>query len=349
MRFRKYVTITLILTILCSLAGCGKNGNLNDEPGRGKWVDSDIYGSVKAEDEIRLVDDFAAAVNKDFIVSTQYDPNKDFQGPAEDAQDLVLSRYREVLADPAITGPNAEALRALEELTFDWDERNRLGVEPLRKYIDDIQSIASIDDMTDYQGSTERNPFGFGLIIPDVVTNQTLHIDKSTLVLSTPNYSLGDVESYKEMTPGVLESREKTDELTRYFLRRLGFEEKQIKDVLDGNYNVETFLARHECGDRYNSEEQFKKVQTTREELSPYVTYYPLFEILDSRGYGQADSFQVDYMYLTYLPLIYNDKHLEELKSFFIVQTLNKTQLLLDRESFERSIEIGLSRGEKSD
>ena len=35
-----------------------------------KWVDSEVIGRVKATDKIRLQDDFAAAVNQEWIVSS---------------------------------------------------------------------------------------------------------------------------------------------------------------------------------------------------------------------------------------------------------------------------------------
>ena len=155
------VCMAVMLTIL-SLTGCGRSDGA-DIPGGGKWVDSDIVDSVKEETQIRLQDDFAAAVNKDFITSTVYDPDKGSMGPLYDVEGFVYKRYRDALADMSITGANVEALRTYEELTLDWDKRNALGVEPLRKYIEDIESISDIDDLTAFQGSTKRNPFSKGM------------------------------------------------------------------------------------------------------------------------------------------------------------------------------------------
>ncbi len=69
-------------------------------------------------------------------------------------------------------------LRTFEDLVLNWDKRNEQCIEPTRKYIDDIQSISSIEDMTDYQASLERNPFNLGLIVPTEVIPQIIQVNK---------------------------------------------------------------------------------------------------------------------------------------------------------------------------
>ena len=68
----RMTALVLSFAMLIQLTACGSDnsgGGLIDEPGHGKWVDSDIKGYVKAEDEIRLQDDFAAAANKESIIA----------------------------------------------------------------------------------------------------------------------------------------------------------------------------------------------------------------------------------------------------------------------------------------
>ena len=83
-------------------------------------------------------------------------------------------------------------LRTFEDLVLNWDKRNEQGIEPMRKYIDDIQSISSIEDMTDYQASLERNPFNLGLIVPTEVIPQIIQVNKSmvTQIVAGTNYKV---------------------------------------------------------------------------------------------------------------------------------------------------------------
>ena len=60
MKKRLLCAIALMALVLSS---CG-NASAKDEPGYGKWRNSDLVGSIKADEEIRLQDDFAAAANQ---------------------------------------------------------------------------------------------------------------------------------------------------------------------------------------------------------------------------------------------------------------------------------------------
>ncbi len=102
----------MAVAMMIQLTACGSanSGGLADEPGYGKWVDSDIKGYVKAEDEIRLQDDFAAAANKEAIISS-LKKDQMIWAIDLDASDLLQARFREILRDESVSGPNAEVRR----------------------------------------------------------------------------------------------------------------------------------------------------------------------------------------------------------------------------------------------
>ena len=348
-RQRKIAAFLALLLFLGAPAGCGRTKDLSGTPGGGKWVDSDVAGVVTADDTFRLQDDFAAAVNQDFIVSSQFDPDDGAIGAISSAQKLVFARYREVLADKSIKGANAKVLRTYEDLSLNWEERNKRGVEPLRPYIDAIKSIETIDDLTAWQGSTERNPFGLGLMMPAGVIQQLQYPEKSTLSITIPALSLGAVSAYSNYNEEALRLREVTDDTVRYLLDRLGESDPAIKEVLTGNYRIETFLARHSSEEAYNADESFKIVQNTRKGLAAYTEGYPLLKILDERGYDRCNSFNLDVMQLASLSEIYTPENLEDLKAFLIVHTINAAEYLLDRASMETVLKIQLANTEEAD
>ena len=63
--YRKTTSAILLVALTLMSVGCGNKDGEAGVPGGGKWVDSDIIGMVKSEDNIRPQDDFAAAANKD--------------------------------------------------------------------------------------------------------------------------------------------------------------------------------------------------------------------------------------------------------------------------------------------
>ncbi len=355
--FRRTISVILLAALAILSAGCGKGDNQADSgissnepgslnlsgvPGEGKWVDSDVSGMVKPEDNIRPQDDFAAAVNKDYILSAVMDSAYEEASIALDASKLVYERCMAIASDDTMTDDNAIKYKALIKLYSDWDERNRLGVEPLKKNISDIQTISSISELTEYQGSSKRNPFGLGLLMPDSVGVQSQFPDKSTLTLKAPKLSLGSVSSYVDYTGNTLSAKEKCDDVIGYYLERLGFSEKEIRDTLKGNYRIETFIARNSNIDNFGVGEIFKQAQNNKEGINALQGDYPLLQILDSRGYSGCDSFYVDYTYLKSLSGIYTKKNLEDIKKFLIVHTIDSTKYLLDRESYEKMVALNI-------
>ncbi|AOZ95805.1 M13 family metallopeptidase [Butyrivibrio hungatei] len=342
--FRRTTSVFLMTALILVSVGCGDGSDETEDvsgtPGGGKWVDSDVIGVVGAKDNIRLQDDFAAAANKDYILSAVIDPAYEEASIVLDASKLIYERCMAIASDDTMTGANAEKYKSLVKLYSDWDERNKLGVEPLKKYISDIQSISSISELTDYQGSLEKNPFGLGLLIPDSIGPQLQFPDKSTLNLKAPALSLGSASSYVEYTSNTLAAKERCDDVIGYYLGRLGFSEKEIKDIIKGNYRIETYIARNSNMDYFGVREMITQAQNNREGIDALQGGYPLLQILDSRGYLGCDSFYVDYTYLKSLSGIYSEKNLKDIKAFLIVHTIDSIKYLLDRESYEKMVAL---------
>lgn len=368
---KKITALALTFALVLTAAGCGNGGEGNEDfseqtgasaelssaPGGGKWVDSDVIGMVKPEDNIRLQDDFAAAANKDYILSAVVDPAYEEASTVLDATKLIYERCLEIASDEMMADANADKFKALVKLHSNWDERNKLGVKPLEKYISDIRSISSINEFTDYQASTIRNPFGIGLLVPTSVGTQLQFPDKSTLNLEAPTLSLGSASSYVEYTSSTLSAKERADDVISYFLGRLGFSEKEIKAIIKGNYRIETYIARNSNIENFGIAEAFTQAQNDRDGISALQKDYPLLQILDSRGYQGCNSFYVDFSYLKSLSSLYTEKNLEDLKSFLIVQIIDCVKYLLDTESYEKMVKLyvsgagnyeGISDGQRS-
>ena len=133
--FRRTTSVFLMTALILVSVGCGDGSDETEDvsgtPGGGKWVDSDVIGVVGAEDNIRLQDDFAAAANKDYILSAVIDPAYEEASIVLDASKLIYERCMAIASDDTMTGANAEKYKSLVKLYSDWDERNKLGVDIL--------------------------------------------------------------------------------------------------------------------------------------------------------------------------------------------------------------------------
>ena len=98
-----------------------------------------------------------------------------------------------------------------------------------------------------FQCFSERNPFSIGLLMLGAPTFQQRDVDKSTVPLVKPAYSLLSSVNYTGFNANALSLKEMNNETVSYFLERLGFDGSDIKNVIKGNYRIETTLARSEA------------------------------------------------------------------------------------------------------
>ena len=131
---KKLTGLFLVSALLLSAAGCGSAGAGGDQPGHGKWINSNLPDNASLCAEQRLQDDFAAAVNAEWTMAQNFDPSESYGGIA-DSERIVNQRIIDVLKDPTDHDPNVEKLRTFYDIYTDWEYRDQLGIEPLRAYL----------------------------------------------------------------------------------------------------------------------------------------------------------------------------------------------------------------------
>jgi len=197
------------------------------------WVDSNIIDSVKTDVEYRPQDDFAAAKNKEWKLEV----GDKYYGVFQDVSDRVLEKMKKAVTDESIPGEEAEVLRKYYALSSDWDYRNSQGVEPLKPYIADIESISSMDEMYAFFGDLERNPLALAPISVDVM--DSYHIEKysdiNLTIIDAPPLSLkvGNGQTFydKLNAASTLEMYEAVENKVLYMLEQLGYTEKDAKNA----------------------------------------------------------------------------------------------------------------------
>ena len=343
---KKYIAVILAASALL-LASCGSGGGIQEgEPGNGKWVNPDIDGSITAESDVRLQDNFAAAVNKD-ILQTFPVPEDRREGTLYEGDRALERKLGALLRDESMTGREAEELSTFVSLAENWDKRNAEGVEPLRKYIRSIEEISSLPDMTAYLKSTEKNPFALGPMMPATVMTHLGDPTKTVLALSPCGFVFGDDESgadkYDSLDITMLECQAVFEERMQYILGRLGYDEARIKELIGLTYSYEKRL-----GESYEHMSE-KDMATSaankpRAEMQETAGDYPLLEICDARGWGGAEILTANTGLLRGAGKAYNENHLNEMKAYLIARLVAKTEKYLDRETYDKKTDREVSR-----
>ena len=307
------------------------------------WVDSNISGSVKADVEYRPQDDFAAAKNK----AWKQEIGDRYYGVFQDVSDEVLNKMKKAVTDESIPGEEAEVLRKYYALSSDWDYRNSQGVEPLKPYIADIESISSMDELYAFFGDLERNPLALAPISVDVMDSYHIeqYPDINLTYIDVPKLSLqadnGQTYYDKLNAASTLEMYEAIENKVMYMLEQLGYTQKDAKNTLKNCLKWEKKVASSTVSMELEDLEEGTK---TRDEAAKIAGDFPLIELLDAWGFTDAEYIVVPEFYTKRLSRLCNKRYLEKIKDYMVVNYCLNSAMYLDRTTFEKLDELSKSR-----
>lgn len=364
---RKLVRIFALVLALVMLTGCGAYDNvvngikdqLSDSvtPGAtigngSTWINSDIAGAVDESVTVSEKDDFHTAVNRDWILETKLSDDVEdinsftaVQDTLDEQVKSLLTVQEDVQLDESIM--SLEDYRHLEAVVTDFAalasdtaRRDELGVEPLRKYIERIESISTLDELTEYMKNEDG--MNVSLTYPVYFEVDTPPEDRGSYtvyVLPCMSLSLGDQDSYTSIGMTGVELREYNYQALSYVLGAFGYTDAQVKKLLRDCYSLETSLARAMLGSDAQAKEDYmydEYTVMTFDELSALAGAYPLADVLTAYGLGGSDGYTVyEASYLSHMGKLYTNAHLNEFKAFFTVQTVLSALDELDSRCYE--------------
>ena len=325
-----------------------------------QWIDSSIDGAIDADTPTSVKTDFYTAVNRDFLLEPlpENTTTVSFLSDIGDAfADKVQALYTLSPEDTEGTDPEilpTEKLVHIQQLVnymfsqgADAEGRAADGVEPLRPYLEKIEGISTMEELTAYFcNDSGQNLFGIQLA-PFIVTAP--YTDRTggnytVMVMPQALLTLPNVTDYREgpNSDGFgydLYNRELLDSV----LGRLGYTASQINALLAGCYRFECKLARclPETSD-VQAEDYFTENDTAfnREELDALCDSFPLSTILDAYGLGASETFTVPCtVQLSELGRIYRSKNLSDIKAYLEVQTVLSAVSLLDDDTNDLAVE----------
>lgn len=372
------VTAVVLLLAVLVLSGCGTSDSGSTSMVKAgetiasdsKWINSDIEGAIDESTPTSLKDDFYTAVNRDWLLATTL-TEEEPQITAFNGCDTLIrerklaivgqSQDGSVLAGESnptgLTGEqlahNQSLLSTFAGLAGDWTARNTQGVEPARPYIEAIESIDSMEAMTAYLLNQNGMKLGTDHLVG--ITVQTGFSDRDTntvMLAASPALVLKDQSAYSDMTDDGIFYKEYNNEKVNYLLGRLGYDEGEIRDILAKCYGFEGRLASAmKSRAEQNSIEYLQTADNTytMEQIEGIQGDYPLTAILTSLGVDHSDRYTVcEPDYVTALGKLYTEGNLEEMKSYYLVHTLDTLLPLLDREAFDKHTEIKNSMAGKT-
>ncbi len=340
------IGLTIVLSACSSSAGVSSDGGLAQmfyDAYAQPWVDSDIQYAITEDMDISIKDDFAAAVNRDWKLGMEDEYYDLFQ----EAVDAVYEKQKAAVLDESIQGEEAQTLRKYYALSSDWNYRNSQGIEPLRPYIEDIESISSTDELMDFFCDLDRNPLALapiGIRVLDYYHTEDFP-DVNLTLIGAPELSLTDSYGnsfYNELnsTDG-LQVYESVENRALYMLQQLGYSEKAARGLLRKNLLWEKKI--HTADEDYEITDIDNNAYL-RDDVEEMAGDFPLNDILDSWGFYDTQQIVMSSGYARELSKLCSDSNLDDMKAFLIVNYCLRSADFLDRETYETMQKYSASR-----
>ena len=361
---KRMVAMSLILTLLLSLCACDVESatkstyNLIESMGismdvipgerllNSPWINSDLFNSIDETTELSLKDDFHAAANREWLLAH----NNEEEGHANtwEVASNTLSEntsallYRDAQFNPDRNIMSEETLQHLQELIWDMvdladnqEKRNELGLEPLIPYLQTIENIDSLEEMTQYLINSDKTNLTAENFVNAMVDSPVDAKDYYTVFIRYPMHlTLSSPNGFKALGLYDFNLYSVEKEAIRHVLGELGYTPKQIKKVLYNCYTFERAMADYLPTDTEVSEENYwnRAIKAyTLEDLQKLQGNFPLIQLLEAAGVAHSETFRIaEYGFVNFMGKYYKQSHLENLKAYFLVHTILDSLPYLD-------------------
>lgn len=296
-------------------------------PAASPWVDSSIPGVAEITGQPDLKDDFRLATTYSWLSEEHLADGKSRVSTLSSPAATLEENSEELLTDTnKYTGENIDIVRTYYDMATDWDKRDQDRVDPLRKYIDAIQNVNSLSEMTDLLLSDEICAF---------VNPAWLYVyyDKTDMTdwagYIVPNdFSMSPYDYQEAMAQGLPldDFRWEFGNLVRYALSRAGYPSRMIEETLSGCYEYENTIFEET---QWDEDEKWMSYSA----CTSLCKNFPLEETMHSLGATKGKILVLFPSYLKALDNIYTEKNLPLIKAELIAMTSYQCLSLLDFEA----------------
>jgi putative endopeptidase len=235
------VALIFILSITMSLGNAAYSSEVNISSNKNNNV-------IEFNSDVRIQDDFYNAVNKEWLSNTKLESGYVSYGTFEEVCGKVNNEIYNIILDiqknKDTFDKNSDELKVVNLYNnyLDIDKRNKLGVEPIEKYIEKINDIKTIKDLKDILGDNEFSYFqplinlSVGADYKDSNTN--------VLYISRSNLGLGNSFYYKDTS----DKSENVKKIYMNYIIKLhtlyGEDDETARKNAEIFYNIENKIAQ---------------------------------------------------------------------------------------------------------
>ena len=308
---------------------------LNDETavwvdGGSQWIDGTIYGVANQTGDPGVKTDFYTSSNYDWLSKA----NVQVQGDSVSMVDNGFSvdeKLDELFKDTdKYQGEDIERIRTFYNIATNWEKREAEGVEPVKQYFDAINSIDSIDAMSDYLADPEKDPFCQFMTL---YTTLDLKDTANWIVtIKGDNFSVLPRIFNNEADEDIKTARTEYDITVRYVLKKTGYSAEDIDRIMDEFYEIEDELLRKDWIEEEEDENDELLTPMPLDKIASKCQNFPLARIFEAYNITNGTA-NVEYpAYLRTLDSLYTEDNLSKLKSYCLAHTAYEASAYLNLE-----------------
>ncbi|MBQ7560717.1 MAG: M13 family metallopeptidase [Synergistaceae bacterium] len=256
-----------------------------EQAGQTPWLNTNLIGAAKNYNPA-LKDDFYGSINHEWLVNAKLKPGYSRNAAFTELQDEIDADLRAIMTDENLTGHDAELVKNLYSIWLDWDKRNKNGLGNLPELIQEIESIKTLDDLSKFFMS--ETSFYHNLVIADFGLGLDNKDSESyNLELSPTGLSLGDSAEYKTLSKNGERTKKFNDSVSRYMLKRLGYDESKISEIIAMAFEFESKIAPSMMNvNELESPEAIEKTYNplSIQELREKSKIFPYADIIESHS-----------------------------------------------------------------
>lgn len=301
---KKHQLLTLSSSVLLLLTACSSTAQTNNNQLK---PNDDFYTYVNHEwlDEAAIPAD---AVSYNVVTEMSYEINEQL---GRDIDNLVMGEETSDLL-------GMDEFISLYHVATDFQQREKDGAEPARKYLEEIEKIGSLKELAEVSQDwiLKGLPLPFGLGV-DVNPEKTV---EKQIAIAAPDSLLPDVSLYDDET-------QKEELLALYsetaitVLEKMGYSDKEAAQLTEGAIAFDALIVPYLLSAEEASDVKNLLNQKTSAEVASYSKTFD-FADLASRLVGQEiktiNVASVDYF--EHLDHILTEENFSSLKSWMIVQ-----------------------------
>lgn len=302
--------------------------------------DADV---TSISNSLRLQDDFYDATNKQWLNNATLDAGKVSNSTFMEANKKLTQQKKEIikelLENEKSYSENSDERKIINLYKNDMntEARNKEGIEPIKKMLNKIKNIKTLNDITNLNDDLEiENP-----LIQFVCDADLKDATKYALYIAPTDLSLGDSDEYIKPRENTERIKGLVENYYKNLLTLTGYDSEEAKVKVDNLFKFENMLASSITGQEENSKNE-KAIDNeynvyTLNEIDASAPNLKLKTIMKDLKIDKANKIiLMQPKWLKVLNDIYIEDNLPIIKDYIEIVNINRAAAYLG-EDFEKA------------